>query len=383
MIQQQKHLSTASLDRHYEAKVLDESLAQPNHEEGGPDSTFNSNLNVEDPGYAMVFTHNGSSVSESQESDDDGYVNPIDAIQQYFDSNQQLVEDGNATEAWGTTGEGMDEEVVGSGGEGLISEPSYQSFEDIRKLRELQIQEREEKEMSGVAPDNSGYSRPFDALFGVAEPLKVTPDASRRKLNISPLPWQRTVSPSEVKMPRSPLLDMQMKFTGSKEQLRSEGSSSSLTAGGESSSEATVRTRDYLMHRQPSEPESYLDQPPQGTNLKQPSFNGRPHSAVNFSILRQRSQSDSPTLEDVQPQQRGTSNFDSLVVTDIYNHGNSEAGIKPSDVRAKKVGWLERSVSEASMKAQLKPVSVKKLRSGQARLISPRSLKKKVISDSN
>lgn len=100
--------------------------------------------------------------------------------------------------------------------------------------------------------------------------------------------------------------------------------------------------------------------------------------------MRPRSQSESLTPEESLSQERDTTGnvLDPQAVSDIYDHENDEGGIKPSDVRAKKVGWLERTVSEASTK-KLKPASVKKLRSGQARLISPKSLRKKQISDSN
>ena len=383
-----------SLDQHQEAKVLEAG--------GGPDSSSSEDCTVENakgPDYAMVLIRSGSSVSESQESDDGGYANPIDALRQCFDSSQNLLEGGGGGEQ-GATGNGSGEEGgrekegVGDGAEGRGHEAPHQSFDVIRKLRELQIQAG--KEMSSGAPDNPVYSRPFDALIGVAEPLKVTPDSSRRKLNISPLPWQRTGSPSEPRVPRSPLLERQMKFSGGSERLASQGSSSSLTAGADSGSEMTVRTRDYsvLEIRQASEPEfSYLDHPPlppmrkeQGSS-KRPTFNGQPHPAVKFGVMRQRSQSEGLTPEEAQAQHRDTSSVvvvDPQAVSDIYDHENGEEGIKPSDVRAKKVGWLERTVSEASIKTKkLKPVSVKKLRSGQARLISPKSLRKKQTSNPN
>ena len=78
--------------------------------------------------------------------------------------------------------------------------------------------------------------------------------------------------------------------------------------------------------------------------------------------------------------------LDPRAVSDVYDHEDDERGIRPSDVRAKKVGWLERTVSEAgtcTKPKKPKPVSVKKLRSGQASLISPKCLRKKQIKDSN
>ena len=393
IVQKRKHLSTTSLDeQHQEGKAL---------KVGEPDSSSSEDCTMENtkgPEYAMVRIRSRSSVSESQESDDGGYANPIDALRQCFDSGQNLLEGGGggvgddeggeeqgASDGSGEEG-GREKEGVGDGVEGRNRRPPHQSSDDnIRKLRELQIQG---KESSGNASDNPVYSRPFDALFGVAEPLKVTPDASRRKLNISPLPWQRTNSSSEPKVPRSPLLDRQMKFSSGTERLAvgSQGSSSSLT---ETSSETTVRMRDY---RRGSEPETYLDHPPlppmrkeQGGGKKRPTFNGQPHPAANLGhIVRPRSQSESLTPEESLSQERDTTGnvLDPRAVSDIYDHENDEGGIKPSDVRAKKVGWLERTVSEASTK-KLKPASVKKLRSGQARLISPKSLRKKQISDSN
>ena len=188
-----------------------------------------------DPGYAQVNIRplgGPSPISTcSQESEEGGgYANPMDALNFPNEVIQKRLSMGPAAL--------LDERPSGSGhgySEGKQSSP-YQSVEDVRKMRELQNNQRHHLRQSGknrshsVSPkasqtnlprqqqeedsnqvnyydDNPGYSkpydalndiysRPFDALTGGAAPKKVSTENSTKKAPFPPKPpaMRRTTS---------------------------------------------------------------------------------------------------------------------------------------------------------------------------------------------
>ena len=292
-------------------------------------------------GYAnVVASGNGIESSLDSESDEDGYANPIDALHTFLDTRQ---------------GDGE-----GGGG-------PYQTIEEVRRMRELQIQERQRVDSSSsdsgrqsmLIDDNPGYSRPFDALMGYLEPFKVTPEVplSSRKLNISPLPWQRGVSPTGDRWAKSPKLER------------------SVAVGGETKTQTKEhRTSLHLLHVQASQEESCLDYPPgrrtptSGEYLKHPSG--------------------SPLMEKRLTAHLNTPNLDSVPrpPTSLPPHAveqrTSPVLLSPRGlpiVGGANGHWPNGNGSDASeVGGRLKrsPAAVKKLRSGQAQLVTPEAARK-------
>lgn len=347
-------MSTVSLDQHHEATLLEASS-----EPGSTTYSSSEDLGDTEGGYAYAkVNHSGlsssSSLGDSQDSEDSGYANPVDAIQQYLEWQRQQQEGG-------------------SNGDRINP---YQSFEEIRRMRELQIQERERKESmnskpiqrvpsNGAYEDNPGYSRPFDALLGASGPLKVTPEVSKKKLSVSPLPWQRTASPTGEGASKSPLFDRRRGNTFSNGTIRSPSNDSISSTGGTSGNEGGGR--EQKLQKQPSEEQSSLDRLPTEqrkiSGSDQPNVNGSP----DLKVMRLRSQSDSPTLEDVHSECRPTEGARK------HQYGSHSPRVKP------RAAPLERTVSDGSMlkmKPKIKPEIVTKLRSGQARVLTGSDAKK-------
>ena len=150
-------------------------------------------------GYAMltILTVEDESGRESVTSSEPGYAEPADVVPNYLD--QANV--GNRSD----------------------SSSPYESVEDIRRMREIQNKRKRQQphkterndspsgdETGQTSPNDEGnsggYSRPFDALTGIPNPLKVTTDSQNKKLNISPIPWQqgeKIKSPNTEKSARS------------------------------------------------------------------------------------------------------------------------------------------------------------------------------------
>ena len=175
-------------------------------------------LEVDDmeSGYATVLTAGteiGNGLESDSDSDEDGYADPIDAIHLFLDAQHPVSE----------------------GGEGDGNRP-YQTIEEVRRLRELQMLERQRNNSSSTDSGHQsmlfdevpGYSRPFDALSETSEPIKVTPEVplSSQKLSLSPLPWQQGVSPKSERRARSPMLARSVTAGG-------ELTTRSVTASGE------------------------------------------------------------------------------------------------------------------------------------------------------
>jgi len=251
-----KHLSTISIDQHHEAILLDESLSATSQlSESKPDSIplcsmEDLELHDMEPGYATVLTPetemgNGLESDSESDSDEDGYADPIDAIHLFLDTQQ----------------------LGGEGGEGDGNRP-YQTIEEVRRLRELQLLERQRNNsgstdsghQSMLFDEVPGYSRPFDALREASEPIKVTPEMplSSQKLNLSSLPWQQGVSPKGERRARSPMLSRSVTAGG---ELTTAGGALT-TAGGELTTPVREkRTSLHLLHNN-NEEESCLDFPP-------------------------------------------------------------------------------------------------------------------------
>lgn len=104
--------------------------------------------------------------SESHESgSDSGYADPIDALREY-----QMKVSGNV----------------------VVSEPPYQTLEEIQRARLEQVLHQDNGDMAGEEP---AYSRPIDCLMGLANPVKVSPMSTQQHLNVYPRTFRRTVSP--------------------------------------------------------------------------------------------------------------------------------------------------------------------------------------------
>ena len=305
----QKHLSIVSFDQHDEAMLLEGGHISPESDTESASLSSSGDLCSEeqDHGYATV----GRKLEGSQDLEEPGYANPIDALQEFFESNQKPLQS-----------------------EDERTESPYQSMEEIRRLRELQ--QREDvgpgyHRIVADVEDNPGYSRPFDALLSIIEPLKVTTECSRKSLNVSPLPWQRLASPAE-KPPRS----------------------------------------GTMKHPHPSEPDKKISE---DTSLERKktliedrlNFNGSPITTIKREEARHRSRSDGPTPEEVQhhSQDRGT-------------EGGSPPNLERSKLLAREaeIKWkkMERAWSDSTIKPKTspKPVHIRKMRSGQA-LVMPNS----------
>ena len=175
-------------------------------------------LEVDDmeSGYATVLTAEtemGNGLESDSDSDENGYADPIDAIHLFLDTQHPGSESG----------------------EGDGNRP-YQTIEEVRRLRELQMLERQRNNSSSTDSGHQsmlfdevpGYSRPFDSLGETSEPIKITPEValSSQKLSLSPLPWQQGVSPKSERRARSPMLTRSVTAGG-------ELTTRSVTAGGE------------------------------------------------------------------------------------------------------------------------------------------------------
>ena len=193
-----------------------------------------------EPGYATVLTPetemgNGLDTDSESDSDEDGYADPIDAIHLFLDTQQ-----------------------LGSEGDG--NRP-YQTIEEVRRLRELQLLERQRNNsgstdsghQSMLFDEVPGYSRPFDALREASEPIKVTPERplSSQKLSLSSLPWQHGVSPKGERRARSPMLSRSVTASGEL-----------TTAGGELTTPVREKRTSLHLHHNNNEEESCLDFPP-------------------------------------------------------------------------------------------------------------------------
>ena len=407
----QKHLSTISIDQHHEAILLDESQSAASQQSGSrPDSTplcSMEDLEVDDmeSGYATVLiagTEMGNGLESDSDSDEDGYADPIDAIHLFLDTQQPGSE----------------------GGEGDSNRP-YQTIEEVRRLRELQLLERQRNNSSSTDSGHQsmlfdevpGYSRPFDALSETSELIKVTPEVplSSQKLSLSPLPWQQGVSPKSGRRARSPMLARSVTAGG-------ELTTRSVTAGGELTTPVREkRTSLHLLHSN-NEEESCLDFPPGldrrrtfpcGEHLKHlpdtPVQEKRSSSLTSDIDLRppaslppQAAERLSPTLVNG----RGSSNDLDGLTLDIDLRPlasllpQAEERLSPTLVNGRdplisdewpdknvreRLDWSptvadrERLVSDASgaqRRLNQSPAAVRKLRCGQARLVSPEIARK-------
>ena len=117
---------------------------------------------LEDVANTRVKTH-----SEGHDSgSDSGYADPIDAVREYYAAQGREV--GNV----------------------VVTEPPYQTLEEIQQARLMQIQEN-----VNTGGEDPTYSRPIDCLMGLSNPVKVTAVSSQQQLSVFPLAFRRTASP--------------------------------------------------------------------------------------------------------------------------------------------------------------------------------------------
>lgn len=336
----ERHLSTVSIDEYREATLLDDSIVPTDQQtESGSDSVPSSStedLGLGDAQSRVLTSGIGMESSPESDSEEDGYANPIDALHMFLDTRQ--------------------------GGDG-----PYQSIEAVRRMRELQMQQRQRIDSSSSdsgqqcaqIDDSPTYSRPFDALMGISEPFKVTPEVplSSRKLNVSPLPWQRGVSPTGDRWARSPKLER------------------SVAAEGETKTEIKPhRTSLHLLHVQASDEESCLDYPlgrrtpTSGEYLKPGSGSPLPEKHLMFH-------STSPNLD-------LASRPPASLPLHAVEQRTSPVFLSPRDsptVGSANGHWPIGTVSDASEfggRLKRSPAAVKKLRSGHAQLVSPKTARK-------
>lgn len=178
--------------------------------------------NSEDPGYACLTVQPTGPVmgrsatnkldKASVELEDDGYANPADALK----SNPRIINLQKAPTTPSPPASPVVLEPPSSRSPPSRSPPAgrdspYESVNNIRKMREKQMKEKELDEkrdrlggipVVGVSPtgeagndDECGYSRPFDALKG--SKFRFASDASSKKPP-APLPWLRTSSNGKI-----------------------------------------------------------------------------------------------------------------------------------------------------------------------------------------
>ena len=129
---------------------------------------------LEDVAHKRVKSHSDSHDSSSDSGyADPGYADPVDAVREYLASQGR------------------------NGGNVVVTEPPYQTLEEIQRARLMRIlpQEQRDAEGGGGGGEEPTYSRPFDCLLGLSNPVRVTSVSSQQHLSVFPLAFRRTASP--------------------------------------------------------------------------------------------------------------------------------------------------------------------------------------------
>ena len=207
VVEEDEIMSSRFDQRLKEAGLLDRSGEYGNS--AAPFGSTEDMTNVDDPGYALltvlptgpIMGKGGSEGKKNLDSvnteEESGYANPADALK----SSPRLFNLQSSTPSPPMSPSPVIVEPVVSHSPSqspsvLSQSPStgrgsspYESVNDIRKMREKQMKEKEAT-LVGVTPTGEGdYSRPFDALNSYHQGS----DASSRK-PLQPLTWLRTNS---------------------------------------------------------------------------------------------------------------------------------------------------------------------------------------------
>ena len=286
------------------------------------------------------------------------YANPVDAVKIAKRKHKQETE---------RRGERLHNDVESS---------PYQTVEEVRKMREKQIKQRmQEKSLNsdgshdssqGTCPvdDEAGYSMPFDALAGGC-PLKVTSDSSIKKLNATPLAWKRTGSGDKRKERSAKYLHQTNLLVGEDQGRLS--SASPDTTSPSAMSDGSPNVEDQKLQRQGSNSKrswklkkhtnGTLTPPTLGDNSRTASPNDIPARAQNAA-----EESSGPTRS-------FTTSMPSHFIMELEKTLTSV-----TQGQYETEGRRDRTQSDASSKSRVAmpaPAVIKKLRSGQARVVNP------------
>ena len=373
-----KHLSSA--DPFLLHKTSKESILDEEDEDGNDLLINSSSSSSEDLNSEMKRQVPPQSSSQGSE---ECYADPVDAIHNYYHS---TVSGGQSKQSSSDAAESPNSALS----------PILSFGEDAQHSREIQLQQfhdRLHKDASTADPDSPGvgggpcgevdpdptYSRPFDALMGNTEPLKVTAEKGKRTANGSPTGWQKGTS---GKSSPPPLPSRDEKIVAMRKFTRySRAQSSDCDAGCSRNISSPVQPSGGWERREPvwkrSANRDGSVSPAHPHSIEKP----QPPSSVTerLRLLRQRTQSDGPVMDELRPLPRppmplpipeqATVEFKTQVPFRLNGHipsnigggggGGGEGGIggggesrkvapTEQDGGKRKKAWLERTHSDLS-----------------------------------
>ncbi len=363
---QNKHLSSADEYNHYKGSmdsILDEEDETSGSATGGSSS---SSEDLNNDSKVRGLPHPGSQGS------DECYADPVDAIHNYLHSGlpgpQQRAGSSDVLESPNA----VFSPVTPTGEELHIQqskEAQLQQFHDrLHKdssSSDLEALQRASGQngSSGEVDSDPTYSRPFDALMGNTEPLRVTAEKTKKNVNVSPTGWQRGSGGKSP--PPPPVPAREEKMVVSRKPTRYARVSNGENEGGSPSCVSPVQPppwdrREPVWKRQTNREECVSPTQQMAGEKPQPP----PSIAERLRQLRQRSQSDGLALDEVRvnsrppmplpiPEQTAVE-FAVQVQSKMNGHspngggeGRKVAPVEQEGSKRKKA-WLERTNSDLS-----------------------------------
>ena len=146
-----KSSSSTSSSPHHVASILNLETTITPTEQGYHHSILSSALSNSSERNATHFDKSKTSldVETPGSESDSGYADPIDALRQYYNSQQQNMDFSSRKKV------------------SVTSDPPYQTLEEIQRARLIQMD-----------PDDPTYSRPFDCLRGLPGPVRISGENS-------------------------------------------------------------------------------------------------------------------------------------------------------------------------------------------------------------